>query len=955
MLAASAAWITPASASGSASVSAGVASHRQARVGMGVLVCEIAHTCPVITGVSPTFGGSEVTITGANLSGVTQVMFGDAQASSFQYIVSHDLKEQGFIEATPPEPQYGETVPVYAYVGQTIVPTTAMYSYPLGYLTATGPFPFCETGPDTELPSWDTLHFLNLSHTPGTLVFTSSNPVLHLTTQFTNDSGYYPFNYSQGTRDRQCGTSIYSEGDGATFSATVEMCTVGVTSVTPPAPTVTTLPDATTTTSQPMEPGGACTNWDGNQGQWVPYPTVSEQLTVPGQLDPDLTKTTTGDLALQLLAGQGLSLENSTETLRVVAEVQETDSYEGQGNPLPVPNVYDRSISAAFNVILAPVAVAQANAVPYTIIYAPPGDQSTSSFTSAEAFGTDYTVGTSTAQTNSTAKDESFESDGTFGVTSSLIPGLNDVGFNVGDNEKWDQTTKTAFGDTETSSQEITQQAAFSLARPTSPDWNDWPGSGTTCTALTTPAPDHSLYDCGPSGIQLTPAETMYNHAAFWDDVFELVLHPQYAIYRLNNGGTQYVMLGADPSMGERNVQQLYDCELGVEVDSVDQCQVPYTSTGLIGSNGGQISYTSAAEYAVLSPDDAKNLLALDPFFVAGSQGAPIRATRGEPLGSWTFGAYASGAVAGKSGSSESANAHMPTYSNTQATKNTTSSMTSTGLEFTNVQGSEFSVGTTVPGSSFALKSGLSNTSVQGTTVTYSDSTAVGSTQATTSTATLSDVDNTTPGNLCPAPSPTGPSCHGPLRDASRVNVFLDRLFGSLMYVDPAAPPRPKGLSTQIEKSLLPALTLENLEGAASQSSGFTDVKAHSAASVAIGTLTRLGLMSGFGRQFRPNAPFTAADLATSLGRSVRLNTTSALKTLTGSANNPNRSLDEQAFAHALVVGLGLTASRADAYVGSAYLHYRFRANTEVTRADAAIALLPALSARCLRGCHVGS
>ena len=172
------------------------------------------------------------------------------------------------------------------------------------------------------------------------------------------------------------------------------------------------------------------------------------------------------------------------------------------------------------------------------------------------------------------------------------------------------------------------------------------------------------------------------------------------------------------------------------------------------------------------------------------------------------------------------------------------------------MQGSEFSIGTTVPGSSFAVKSGLSNTSVQGTTMTYTDSTAVSSTQVTTSTATLSDVDNTTPGNMRPMPSPIGPACQRPLRDASRVNVFLDRLFGSLMYVDPAAPPRPTGLSTEIEKSLLPALTLENLEGAASQSSGFTDVKSHSAASVAIGTLTRLGLMSGFGRQFLPNAPF---------------------------------------------------------------------------------------------------
>ena len=28
----------------------------------------------------------------------------------------------------------------------------------------------------------------------------------------------------------------------------------------------------------------------------------------------------------------------------------------------------------------------------------------------------------------------------------------------------------------------------------------------------------------------------MYNHAAFWDDLFELVLHLQYAIYDLNSG-----------------------------------------------------------------------------------------------------------------------------------------------------------------------------------------------------------------------------------------------------------------------------------------------------------------------------------------------------------------------------------------------------------------------------------
>jgi hypothetical protein len=69
------------------------------------LVCTLLHDCPAITGVTPAFGPSgSVTITGENLSGVTQVMFGAAPALSFRYVPPLHPREQGTLVATTPEP-----------------------------------------------------------------------------------------------------------------------------------------------------------------------------------------------------------------------------------------------------------------------------------------------------------------------------------------------------------------------------------------------------------------------------------------------------------------------------------------------------------------------------------------------------------------------------------------------------------------------------------------------------------------------------------------------------------------------------------------------------------------------------------------------------------------------------------------------------------------------------------
>ena len=111
------------------------------------LVCTVVHDCPAITGVTPAFGPSgSVTITGENLSGVTQVMFGATPALSFRYVQPLHPREQGTLVATTPEPAYGETVPVYALEG------TLRYQVEPPTPSARGAR--CH-GPGAGVPRWD--------------------------------------------------------------------------------------------------------------------------------------------------------------------------------------------------------------------------------------------------------------------------------------------------------------------------------------------------------------------------------------------------------------------------------------------------------------------------------------------------------------------------------------------------------------------------------------------------------------------------------------------------------------------------------------------------------------------------------------------------------------------------------------------------------------------------------
>jgi hypothetical protein len=354
---------------------------------------------PAVTGVSPSFGRGSVTISGSCLGTTTKVMFGD-QSAGFT------TKNEFSVTATAPYGTPGSTVPVTVVADGQTSPSTATFSYPIGELDVDGPTAFDPyAGNDSDWYNGGG-HSLTFSD-PSTLVFGTYSPVFHVTTAFA-DTGN-----AEGSTD--CYVYRFQPcaylGDGATYSAGLQYCNVAVYSA----------PNS----------DGSCHNWDGiDHGTWtdVPNSEVSETLSDPGS-----GRTTFGDLAVP--TGGLFSDQDLAYTFRVEATVAQTDSQNAAAEAYRV----DSADSAPFNAVVIPSALVQLSVVPYTIIYQPPGDQSTVSYTTKAAFGTSYTLGNSNQQSNS------FTSSSTESSQLSLSAGFG-FGFNLNSAQNFDQSTKQTFG-----------------------------------------------------------------------------------------------------------------------------------------------------------------------------------------------------------------------------------------------------------------------------------------------------------------------------------------------------------------------------------------------------------------------------------------------------------------------------------------------------------------------------
>lgn len=160
----------------------------------------VAAAAPVITSVSPTFGppGTTIVIDGSYLNLVSELVIGgvdvnEVPASDLQYGPGFYLRSDHVIVATTPSPKYsGSPVSVTGTdaAGDTVA-TSAAYTYPIGLLSMTGPLPYTpgQIGDQT----WANGQGRSLSLYPDKqLQFTTSAPLFHITTSFTDDSATYP-------------------------------------------------------------------------------------------------------------------------------------------------------------------------------------------------------------------------------------------------------------------------------------------------------------------------------------------------------------------------------------------------------------------------------------------------------------------------------------------------------------------------------------------------------------------------------------------------------------------------------------------------------------------------------------------------------------------------------------------------------------------------------------------
>src|SRR5262249_55015689 len=140
--------------------------------------------------------------------------------------------------------------------------------------------------------------------------------------------------------------------------------------------------------------------------------------------------------------------------------------------------------------------------------------------------------------------------------------------------------------------------------------------------------PANYTYNCVPPEA---PADQVANERnafePYWQDVFVLVVNPQFAVWTLNNK-TRQIMNGSAAFVTAR-VYQVNDCAPGVK-EKQNPCPLEFADPGISVQNGLQRTATSKS--VDLTPQEAAGLLKLDPFYAASSQAASLDAGRAIPV-----------------------------------------------------------------------------------------------------------------------------------------------------------------------------------------------------------------------------------------------------------------------------------------------------------------------------------
>jgi hypothetical protein len=240
--------------------------------------------------------------------------------------------------------------------------------------------------------------------------------------------------------------------------------------------------------------------------------------------------------------GAFFNQDNLTGTFRLLFGVAQQDS-----NPVNPSNLMDARIdwrvSDSFNVVVIPTALVQLKTMPYAIVYAPPGDQSTVTFTTQNGYMTSFTVGNSQGTSNKSMNEQSSSTKDSFTIGYKYAPAMGSksvsgdasgsgsnpglagasamASFTSTGADTWDTTTTYGVATTNGKGDQGTSSISLARSWPIPIDYSLTPGSGVTCanpdcSTLTTPNP-----------------VTVYFNEPFWNDRFVMIVHPQFAAWVL--------------------------------------------------------------------------------------------------------------------------------------------------------------------------------------------------------------------------------------------------------------------------------------------------------------------------------------------------------------------------------------------------------------------------------------
>jgi hypothetical protein len=809
---------------------------------------------PHITSVTPAYGTDNAVIVRGNLrlDKASAVVWGGQKSTAFS------VRSDGSLSAVPVMPFWGSgagpwTVPVTVMLGNTLLPTTALFSAPVGAVNVSVPEPAQAPygGPEYVDTFWQSGggHSFLLGPVAGTQLVTDPTKATFYVDTIVSNSDL-PFSQKLG-----------DGGEGASFLATLYMCDVG-----------------NDVATQLKNGASRCKNWDGYHGAWAQATCAkvswSGKFTQGAEYPYLIYLDKTGSSKFASSKQERFTFntahcfdgENLARTFYYNVKTAVL-----QRKWFPFPGRLASQNSPTFNIVVGPAAFLQTNVIPYSILFQPPGDQSTVSFTAAKTYGTQFSIAQSKGIDNKSSTSQS--SSLNFAESFAFI-----LGFGGGSGSQTTQTTLQDFGTVAGNGTQGSSSAAFNLTHSLGPATNLVPGSGVLCNATATSV-------C--ASTSQTP--NLYANEPFWNDEFFLIIRPQFAIWVIGGKADRYQLYGAVPVIGELSVAELAACESGntLKWGDINPCEVS-TSGADLTANNRAIVQRGEKITVTISAADARNLLKLDPFY-AGGQGADISPSRGNLIYSGQY-----GAMAGLNPSAVVAN-----WSNTTQAQLNKNGQVNYGTSITNTTGSSSSIGLSVS-LSLGSQEGATNKSLGGyagsgqsvggsesltigsqnqtstendTTLTYQNSTAVSKQTVTTASVTLNDESN------CPTTSPPSPPCHGPLQTQPSVNVYFDRVFGGFMFQDPYAPKA----SARERVAACCAMLIRAIVAREQRNQRFVDVPPSKADAGRIGLLARAGVLPGYADgTFRPNQPFTREQLAAAIQRAGHLSSSGVDNALTG-------------------------------------------------------------------------